>query len=80
MRAWWGQGEVALLAGASNSNPPLVGFFGIFLAETRKIPAGGIYLFNVNVIIIAYNARYFYKKVVQPKLHHFKIVRISPRS
>ena len=27
---------------SGSSRHPLVGFFGIFLAETRKIPAGGI--------------------------------------
>ena len=36
MRAWRGLGEVAWIAGAIHSNPPQVGFFGCFLAETRK--------------------------------------------
>ena len=35
------QGRAPVIAGAISQRLPCVGFFGIFLAETRKIPAGG---------------------------------------
>ena len=40
VRAWRGLGEVALRAGARNSNPPQVGSLGTFLPKQESTAAG----------------------------------------
>ena len=40
VRAWWGLGEVAWIAGARHTNPPQAASLGTFLAEQESTAAG----------------------------------------
>ena len=59
------QWRAPVIAGAISQRLPCVGFFGIFLAETRKIPAGGTKLTNAN-------SYQFNRRIWNPPLHYYE--------